>query len=227
LFAAFAHDTECLYVALEQVFKVENHTDSVVIEPFEAFGFSDGFEIVRFKDVNALVRRLFLETVMDDPLYIEHFAEAHPFQALFHGFEVGPCIRLAVAAQERRLSRIPAEQLRGSVDGSRSSLLVENEFRDTALHIAARTGEITALPEDLLDPKSLFRRGNGAKTVMQAACEAGLEQWLQNHLLSRPREDWENVYLNGPVRSLREELPQWIVAIPQVQKVIQEHLSDS
>jgi hypothetical protein len=224
LYAAFDYDTECLFISLEEVFKVENNTSSVEIEPFSAEGFSDGFEIVRFDDANELVRQLFFKTIPDDPLFYEYRAQAHPFQALFHGFQVGPCVRLTVAAQERRLSQLSPEHLRGSVDEYESNLSVANEFRDTALHIAARTAEITSLPQDVLDPQSLFQRGNRGKTVMQVACEAGLGQWLQSHLVSRSETDWENVVHISRAESLGEELPQFILSIPQMQKVIQEHI---
>ncbi len=177
-------DVECYELSLKNIYKIDQKTDSIKIVDFWVEGFSDGRKITRIKDADELISGLFLETLPNDIPHGIEGVEIRPLQVLFRGLQLGSLIRLSLAAQKKKLCEISLDYLSGRNElTGQPNLLISNEHGDTALHIAAKTGEITKLPDDLVHYTSLFlERGQNGKTVLEIALKSGLQDWLVSKL---------------------------------------------
>jgi ankyrin repeat protein len=68
---------------------------------------------------------------------------------------------------------------------------VKDEFGDTALHIAARTGELPLLPLGLITTKRLFQRVASGQNLFDAAKEGDVYEWLADYSTTLPKEELE------------------------------------
>jgi hypothetical protein len=196
LFVEIDWDTECYELSLINIYKIDRKIESVKLLNIWVEGFSDGRKIERQADTDALISSLFLETLPDDP-YGTEGVEIRPFQVLFRGLQLGNLVRLTVAAQKKKLCDISLDHLSGTVQNEGTpNLLISNENGDTALHIAAKTGEIINLPDNLVGCFDLFQRGQNGKTVLELALKSGLKDWLLSKLITQfsiAQEYWDEL----------------------------------
>ncbi|MFM8454253.1 MAG: M28 family peptidase [Gammaproteobacteria bacterium] len=167
---------------ITDIFKVDIKDKDIEIENCQYFEYDVLEKYCCFQDLNE-----FFQYIADTRLVgigDDYDEDVHPFQVLFTELESGSFIRLHIPARKKELRFISEELLFDHIH-------ITDEFGDTPLHIAARTGELPFLPKGLITAKRLFQRSASGQNLFDAAKIGAVSDWLTNYTLTLPREELE------------------------------------
>jgi hypothetical protein len=178
LFVEMCMDNNACF-EIKDILKVDIKDKGIEIEDCEDFEYDVLEKCCCFKGLNE-----FFEDITHRRLVGIGNHDVHPFQVLFTESESGSFVRLHIPARKRELAMVSEELLFKHID-------VKDEFGDTALHIAARTGELPLLPQGLITTKRLFQRVASGQNLFDAAKDGDVYEWLADYSTTLPREELE------------------------------------
>ena len=178
LFVEMCMDNNACF-AIKDILKVDIKDKDIEIGDCEDFEYDVLEKCCCFKDLNE-----FFQDIANRGLVGIGDHDVHPFQVLFTELESGSFVRLHIPARKRELSMVSEKLLFEHID-------VKDEFGDTALHIAARTGELPLLPLGLITTKRLFQRVASGQNLFDAAKEGDVYEWLADYSTTLPKEELE------------------------------------
>ena len=193
LFACTETDGELRYYKFGPIAIVTADSAKFEIEEDDDCGDTDFLFFSKFRSVESLAGHLGDMGVS----YYDSSISARPLQVILRGWQFGSVALLHQAARERRLSKLPIPVLTQQCETNYNdiwALVFPDHLGDKPLHMAARTGEIVDLPEQVLQLQFFFYCDREDLPVVACARDSKVLDWMVKFFASRSEEEWKEVY---------------------------------
>ena len=203
LFVKYDIDGEMMYYRFGHIIKVFYDPERLVVGNVSESGISDDETFHEIPSTDCIASGLGGSM----PTWGDAHLAGCPFQVLLKGRQVGPITLLHGDARRKRLSQVDPAILgkwNKESDFPTAALTHPDHIGNTPLHIAAETGEISRLPESVLQPWMFFMENHVKRIVIPYIQDADSRNWLRDFLAkSSPKGFVGNFFYS----SIEDQIP--------------------